>query len=76
MRFNTLHHIHKMLQNCCRKSFLKIKTQELPGASLSLETLSGPQTSRRLSSPVTQNPGSAPDHNYYLILLSNVAEHC
>jgi hypothetical protein len=25
-----------------------------------LETLSGPQTSRRLSSPLTQNPGSAP----------------
>ena len=25
-----------------------------------LETLSGPQTPRRLSSPLTQNPGSAP----------------
>jgi hypothetical protein len=31
------------------------------GSSLDqLETLSGPQTPRRLSSPLTQNPGSAP----------------
>ena len=29
-----------------------------------LETLSGPQTPRRLSSPLTQNPGSAPVHVY------------
>jgi len=30
MRFNTLHHIHKMLQNCWRKSFLNTQN---PGAS-------------------------------------------
>ena len=75
MRFNTLHHnfhVHKMLQNCWRKSFLNTQN---PGASGGdspqgpyqgsalnpLETLSGPQTPRRLSSPLTQNPGSAPD---------------
>ena len=70
MRFNTLHYIHKMLQNCWRKSFLNTQN---PGASggevrppgppylVPLETLSGPQTPRRLSSPLTQNPGSAPD---------------
>jgi len=69
MRFNTLHHIHKMLQNCSRKSFLNTQN---PGASAtprapyqgfaldSLETLGGPQAPRRLSSPLTQNPGSAP----------------
>jgi hypothetical protein len=33
-----------------------------PGSALDpLETLSGPQTPRRLSSPLTQNPGSVPD---------------
>ena len=32
----------------------------LTGSALNpLETLSGPQTPRRLSSPLTQNPGSA-----------------
>ena len=30
MRFNTLHHIHNMLQNCWRKSFLNTQS---PGAS-------------------------------------------
>ena len=72
MRFNTLHHIHKMLQNGWRKSFLN--TQNLgaygrgalgapyQGSALDpLETLSGPQTPRRLSSPLTHNPGSAPE---------------
>jgi hypothetical protein len=72
MRFNTLHHIHKMLQNWWRKSFLITQN---PGASGGgglrppgsptradlLETLSGSQTPRRLSSPLTQNPGSAPE---------------
>ena len=69
MRFNTLHHINKMLQNCYRKSFLNTQNpgapggQSTPGAPYhgsvldTLETLSGPQTSRRLSFPLAQNPG-------------------
>jgi hypothetical protein len=35
------------------------------GCSAPLETLSGPQTPRRLSSPLTQNPRSAPEYCYY-----------
>jgi hypothetical protein len=31
MRFNTLHHIHKMLQNCWRKSFLNTQTSGASG---------------------------------------------
>ena len=76
MRFNTLHHIQKMLQNCWRKSFVNT---ENPGASGAphkgsvldpLETLSGPQTPHRLLSPLTQNPGSVPGayryfHQYF-----------
>jgi hypothetical protein len=31
MRFNTLHHIHKMFQNCWRKSVLNTQNPELPG---------------------------------------------
>jgi hypothetical protein len=72
--YNTLHHIHKMLQNCWRKSFLNTKNPGAFGGALPpvvpyqgsalnpLETLGGPQTPRRLSSPLTQNPGSAPDY--------------
>ena len=67
MRFNTLYHIHKMLQNYWRKSFLNTQNPGdsgggglAPGVPNQLETLSGPQTPRRLSSPLTQNPGSAP----------------
>jgi hypothetical protein len=64
MRFTTFHHIHKMLQNCRRKSFLNTQNQGASGGTSPradpLETLSGPQTPRRLSSPLTQNPGSAP----------------
>jgi hypothetical protein len=36
MRFNTLHHIHKMLQNCWRISFLNTQN---PGASRGLCSL-------------------------------------
>jgi hypothetical protein len=65
MRFNTLHHIHKMLQNCWRKSILNTQN---PGASRGgvrhyldpLEILSDPQTPQRLSPPLTQNHGFAP----------------
>ena len=35
-----------------------------------LETLSGPQTPRRLSSPLTQNPGSAPDNHIGCVMVS------
>ena len=79
MRFNTLHHIHKMFQNCWRKSVLNTQNPELPGrggappgvpyqgsALYPLKTLSGPQTPRRLSSSLTQNPGSAPDGYLYV----------
>ena len=62
------------MQNCWRKSFLNTQNPgasgrlRTPGPSIRakgsalnpLETLSGPQTPRRLSSPLTQNHGSAP----------------
>jgi hypothetical protein len=60
MRYNRLHHIHKMLQNCWRKSFLNTQNPGASGRGASfpgtpyqhpLETLSDPQTPRRLSSP-------------------------
>ena len=45
-----------------------------------LETLSGPQTPRRLSSPLTQNPGSAPvglsSTSKDFLTLQNVLIYC
>ena len=89
IHFNTLHHIYKMFQNCWRKNFLNTQN---PGASGffspsgapyqgyaldPLETFSGPQTPRRLSSPLTQNPRSAPDCHIFNwnIVESGIKDH-
>ena len=54
-----------------------LKTQDLPGeggegphprGAGPLETLSGPQTPRRLSSPLPQNPRSAPAFRFFGLL--------
>ena len=44
-----------------KNKIIKKRERERGGSALDpLETLIGPQTPRRLSSPLTQNPGSAP----------------
>jgi hypothetical protein len=67
------------------KASLILKTQELSGGGFApsprtpyqgfaldpLETLSGPQNPHRLSSPLTQTPGSAPDHDITKIFVES-----
>ena len=72
MRFNTLHHIHKMLQNCWRKSFLNTQNPwasgggfaprgPLPGQSPGpAGDLKRPPDPSPTFVPLTQNPGSVP----------------
>jgi hypothetical protein len=61
MRFNTLHHIHKMLQNCWRKSFLNTQNPRASGGGFATagDLKRSPDPSPTFV-PLTQNPGSAP----------------